>query len=504
MEYMHVTDSSLIAEFNAQHSEEAFVALLQQHVNLVYATALRQVGDPGTAEEITQTVFVALAQSAGKLGSHPTIAGWLHNTTLNKSREWLRKEMRRRRREEVALNLQAARAEGESVWASLVPLLDEALLKLRETDRQAVILHYLEGRNFREVGSLLGVGEDAARKRVNRCLGELTAFFRRHGFEVPVLVPAAPLFALSSHAAPTGLAAKAAAAGVAAAHSAAPVSSLNLIKGALKIMAWTKTKTAIIVGVVAIVAVGTSTMIVEKGRKAKQAAFPASWADNPRYWSLNNPPLNTYPQVLILRPTRFPGQGGGLGNWNCWVLKDYQIEDLIANAYECRWTRIIYPEDFQHSAKAGPGYDVMLTLRHNPLKALQEEITRQFGLVAHTETIVTNALVLKVANPDAPGIKPASPESRKHPGNWMQNRSETIHDDSLKNFLGATVETMVGQPVFNQTGLTGNHYDLHMNWDPQGGETVKAAFERALREQLGLELVPTNMPVKMLVVEKTK
>jgi len=45
---------------------------------------------------------------------------------------------------------------------------------------------------------------------------------------------------------------------------------------------------------------------------------------------------------------------------------------------------------------------------------------------------------------------------------------------------------------------------LHMNWDPQGGETVKAAFERALREQLGLELVPTNMPVKMLVVEKTK
>src|SRR5262249_17711732 len=106
IEYMHVTDSSLIAEFNARRSEERFVSLRHQHVSLVYATAVRQVGEPGVAEEITQNVFVSLAQSAGKLGSHPTIAGWLHNTTLNKSREWLRKEMRRRRREVVALNLQ--------------------------------------------------------------------------------------------------------------------------------------------------------------------------------------------------------------------------------------------------------------------------------------------------------------------------------------------------------------------------------------------------------------
>jgi RNA polymerase sigma factor (sigma-70 family) len=271
MEYMPVTDNLLIAEFNAQRSEEAFAALLRQHVNLVYGTALRQVGNPGTAEDITQNVFVALAESAGKLGSHPTIAGWLHNTTLNKSREWLRKEMRRRRREEVAVNLQTARAEGESVWAALAPLLDEALLKLREADRQAVILYYMEGRNFQEVGSLIGVSEDAARKRVSRCLGELTAFFRRHGFAAPTLVP---LFAASSHAAPPGLAARAAAAGVAAAHTAASASSLNLIKGAAKIMAWTKAKTTIVIGVSAVLAIGTTTMILKHQNQREHLPLP--------------------------------------------------------------------------------------------------------------------------------------------------------------------------------------------------------------------------------------
>ena len=258
---MSEPDHSLIAEFNARRSEDAFAALVRQHVNLVFATALRQVGDAGAAEEITQNVFVALAQAAGKLGSHPTIAGWLHQTALNKSREWLRSELRRRSREQVAFNLDLARAEGDSVWSPLVPLLDEALLELREPDRQAVILHFMEGQTFQEVGSALGVGEDAARKRVNRCLDQLTHFFRRHGFATPAIAAGAPLFALSSHAAPAGLAASATTAGLAAAHSAASTLTLTLIKGALKIMAWTKAKTAIVVGAVAILT-ATSTTVV--------------------------------------------------------------------------------------------------------------------------------------------------------------------------------------------------------------------------------------------------
>ena len=52
----------------------------------------------------------------------------------------------------------------------LVPLLDEALLKLREPDRLAVILHFMEGRTFQEVGSALGIGEDTAEPFFNPTL----------------------------------------------------------------------------------------------------------------------------------------------------------------------------------------------------------------------------------------------------------------------------------------------------------------------------------------------
>jgi RNA polymerase sigma factor (sigma-70 family) len=250
-------DNQLIAEYDVHRGEDAFAALVRQHVNFVFATAMRQVGDHVAAEEITQNVFVALAQASGKLKSHPTIAGWLHRTTLNKSREWLRSELRRHRREQVAVSRELAAAEGDSVWSPLVPLLDEALLKLHEPDRQAVIMHYMEGQTFQEVGSTLGVAEDTVRKRVNRCLDELTHFFRRHGFDVPMAV-GAPLFALSLHTAPAGLAASATSAALAAAHSITSTSTLTL--GALKIMAWTKTKTAIITGVALLFAAGAGTV----------------------------------------------------------------------------------------------------------------------------------------------------------------------------------------------------------------------------------------------------
>jgi len=266
-------DNQLIAEFDAHRGDDAFAALVRQHINMVFATAMRQVGDHGAAEEITQNVFVALAQAAGKLKSHPTIAGWLHRTTLNKSREWLRSELRRNRREEVAVARELASAEGDSVWQPLVPLLDEALLKLRESDRQAVIMHYMEGQTFQEVGSTLGIGEDTARKRVNRCLDELTHFFRRHGFATP-MAGGAPLFALSAHTAPASLAASVTSAGLAAAHAVASTSTLTL--GILKIMAWTKTKTAIVTAVVVLLAAGTGAVAYHAIKAARTTAALAT------------------------------------------------------------------------------------------------------------------------------------------------------------------------------------------------------------------------------------
>lgn len=244
-------DCKLVVAYAAEGSEAAFRALVKRHVDLVFATALRQVGDVGLAEEISQNVFVAMARKAPRLGGIQTLAGWLHRTTILESKARIRSELRRRRREETAAELTTLHHQGASPLEALIPLLDEALLNLRDGDRLALVLRFMEDRSLRDVGSALGVDEDAARKRVSRALERLTDFFRRRGFTIPARSGAAALMASTAGAAPAGLAASASNSGLAAGGA---VTSLNLVL--LHFMTITKTQTAILCILVAAVPLG--------------------------------------------------------------------------------------------------------------------------------------------------------------------------------------------------------------------------------------------------------
>src|SRR5436305_12125693 len=95
-----------------------------------------------------------------------------------------------------------------SVWMKIAPLLDEAMERLRSTDRDAVVLRFLEERSFAEVASALGASEAAAKMRVSRALEKLRTFFARRGVVVPAAALAAVFSAHGACAAPTGLSAK--------------------------------------------------------------------------------------------------------------------------------------------------------------------------------------------------------------------------------------------------------------------------------------------------------
>src|SRR5690349_2556344 len=98
-------DSQLVRAYAVEGSEPAFQMLVARHIHLVYATALRQAGDAGIAEEVTQNVFVSLARKAPRLGGMETLAGWLHRATLLEAKARVRSELRRIRREDAAARL---------------------------------------------------------------------------------------------------------------------------------------------------------------------------------------------------------------------------------------------------------------------------------------------------------------------------------------------------------------------------------------------------------------
>lgn len=233
-------DLELLRAYADRRSEEAFGVLVRQHLDWVYSTALRRVRDPHLAQEVVQTVFVILARKAPALGPATLLTGWLYRTTSFACTAALRTEHRRHVREQQAMDHPSS---PDTTWAEVEPHLERAVSELREKDRCAVLLHYYERKNFREIGAALGVSEDAAQKRVSRALERLRGLLGKAIPMASVGVIGQLLTQNAVQAAPAGLLPSVTSAVVA---SVAPTATFTTtLTTTLKLMAWTKTKTAL-------------------------------------------------------------------------------------------------------------------------------------------------------------------------------------------------------------------------------------------------------------------
>jgi RNA polymerase sigma factor (sigma-70 family) len=285
---MMTDDMELLRQYARHNSEDAFAALVSRHVNLVYSVALRRVRDAHLAEEITQAVFIILARKTDSLGDKTILSGWLCRTARYASANALTIQRRRQQREHDSY-MQSLWKESESdAWMQIAPLLDTALAQLGQKDHDALVLRFFEGKNLKQVGAALGTGEDTARMRINRAVGKLRTFFVKRGITLSAGMIAGAISANSVQAAPATLAKSittvAITKGVAASGS-----TLTLINGALKLMAWTKTQTAAVAVAAIIVASGTTTLVIQHQHQPRpqlaQAIAPAE-ADFPRTsWS---------------------------------------------------------------------------------------------------------------------------------------------------------------------------------------------------------------------------
>jgi RNA polymerase sigma factor (sigma-70 family) len=251
-------DAELLRQYAEQDSESAFAALVTRHVNLVYSAAVRKTHNPHAAEEITQAVFIILARKARSLRRETVLPGWLYQTARLTAANFLRNEIRRVRREQESYMQSLSNETG--AWPQIEPLLDDAMGGLNEKERNAVVLHFFEGKSFQEIGAAFGGSENAAKKRVIRGLEKLRKFFAKRGVDSTAATIAETISTHSVQAVPVTLT-KSVTAVALAKGATASASTLTLIKGALKIMAWTKAKTGI-AGVIVIVFVLTATTVV--------------------------------------------------------------------------------------------------------------------------------------------------------------------------------------------------------------------------------------------------
>lgn len=273
-----IDDTTLLRRYVQDHSESDFAELVRRHLNLVYSSALRQVnGDTHLAQDVAQLVFTDLARKAATLEKHRVLAGWLFTSTRFAAAKLVRGERRRQSREQEAHLMQENSLLDPSAscdWDRVRPVLDEALGELGERDREAILLRYLEGRDFAQVGEKLALSDNAARMRVERAVDKLRALLARRGVTSTAAALTLALANQAIVAAPAGLAVTVTGAAlatvVAGGGTAATLTFMSLTKLQIGIAA-------------AVIVVGASVYVVQEKNnvalRAELAAVPKTSGD---------------------------------------------------------------------------------------------------------------------------------------------------------------------------------------------------------------------------------
>ena len=391
---------------------------------------------------------------------------------------------------------------GPETWQQIAPLLDTAVAALNETDRQAILLRFFQKKSLIEVGAAMGVGEEAAKKRVSRALEKLRGFFAKRGVNSTTAIISENISAHSVHAAPAALA-KAVMVVAVARGAATSVSTLTLVKGALKIMAWTKAKTAIVAAAIVLLAAGTTGVAVKTVASARQKAAYEVLFEHPDGSSMHG--LEQTSPALIVRPTKYPNHSSGIWTGSGKGLYvNAPLNVLLAWAYGVAPSWQVLPEDLP-----GGGYDYLNTVA-NPNDALRERLKRQFGLAARRETRPADVLALVASDPDRL-------DSFRTKGAPFACYTTVKRGTQIGCFTNAPLSLLAEQvvePYFNKPCLIQTDpnvkYDFTIQWEESDGKTgderlkaLQSITEERLN-QLGLALVPTNLPVEMLVVERVK
>src|SRR5215471_8889838 len=158
---------------------ESFEAFVRRYQDMVFATAVRLLGNPADAEDAAQTVFLRAFERYAQLAGSPTAGGWLKTTTRNVCLNHLSRYRARWRffsemdavasgeRYEDGLESRVSRAI-EDERADRRTRLEQAIHHLPDAQRVPLVLFHFEELGYDDISRTLGVSLAKVKTDIHR------------------------------------------------------------------------------------------------------------------------------------------------------------------------------------------------------------------------------------------------------------------------------------------------------------------------------------------------
>jgi len=172
-----LSDEELILEFQKNDKEDAFNILVQRYKNPLTNFVFRFLGDYEACNDIVQETMIKVYRYKDSYNSVAKFSTWIYTIAGNLART----EYRRQRRQNIfSINdygeeHQTYDLPDESYRPDVITdsgikdeIIQNALMKVKETYREAVILRDIQGLSYEEISEILGVNEGTVKSRINR------------------------------------------------------------------------------------------------------------------------------------------------------------------------------------------------------------------------------------------------------------------------------------------------------------------------------------------------
>lgn len=159
----------------SQGERGAFDKLYALHHERIWAFLLRLTGRKDEAEDLFQETWLAAAKAASQLQAESRLLPWLFTIARNKhrsARRFLLFDLRKRALQALEPLPEADNAEAHVLGAEEAEALQRAFYALPDASREVLLLS-LEGFDAPHIAGVLGLREDAVRKRLSRARTEL-------------------------------------------------------------------------------------------------------------------------------------------------------------------------------------------------------------------------------------------------------------------------------------------------------------------------------------------
>lgn len=172
-----------------QGDQSAFEQLLDRYQKPVYHQALRLVGNPEDAADVTQEVFIKVWKHLPSFRGESGFSTWLYKLTDNTAIDLIRREKKRQGDSSLDDAESAAFFPADpsptphqaAEQAELKQAVAEGLRQLSEEHRRVLVLREINGLSYEEIGDILGLSPGTVKSRLARARISLAKFLRKTG-----------------------------------------------------------------------------------------------------------------------------------------------------------------------------------------------------------------------------------------------------------------------------------------------------------------------------------